>query len=164
MIADYNEDIQAILKRDDVADFMKQLVKAYSTTSWIHALDLGEFAIECMKASEKLLTEQLSTVRSALHWSVISQYLNKSDPSTLLAAMMPVCMCLFPDGYVHDDDSLAMKFYYAKFIELLTNKKAFDMSRDKEWLDTFGYTKFVSSAFQHLDITQRCNNSGGAES
>lgn len=90
----------------------------------------------------ELQQKQRMEALQAAYMAVLQREFDITDYKTYFASMVPVCQVLFPLGTA-DGECLALKKYFDEFVNLLHNKKAFDIERDKSWAENYGYLDYL---------------------
>lgn len=143
MAATY-EQMQAmntLLEADNARECVDALLNQYAKESF----DNAQYLLgKCQKLSEIAFMHcDVARRRNneAARWLVKLRKFGK-DPKTTLAAMMPACMALYPEGNA-DIYCKAEQDFFAEFKTLLHNPKAFTWEDSGDWAESFGYADYI---------------------
>ena len=135
------EAIYSILEADNTNDCIDFLLTRYAEISFDNAQYLLN---KCQKLSEIAFAQCAEKSRrneEAARWLVNLRKFKK-DPETTLAAMMPVCITLYPEGNA-DRYCKAEQEFFDEFKALLHNPKAFMWEDSGDWAESFGYSDYI---------------------
>lgn len=90
----------------------------------------------------ELQQKEINAAYQAAFMAITQRDFNTRDHTTYFASMVPVCKVLFPTGTA-DGECLALRKYFGEFVKLLHNPKAFDIKRDRNWAEQFGYLDYL---------------------
>lgn len=139
--------ISLIVNHPDSIDITCQLLDVLSKRSYKAG---QQFLDHIGKISSNMISNVLENsckYKEAADWAIIQQSLT-ADKRTRLYTMLPICQVCFPDGNA-DKCCEAQKRYFKEFVNLLKDRKLFDMSKDKEWADSYGYTEYIQKVIQN---------------
>lgn len=135
----------AILEADNSGYIVKYIMSGYAQKSVANAQELMRYSNELADAAFERCSDRIQQLSQATSMLVFQQWVEKNDPKNrdaLFSIMLPVCKAIFPGGHVKGE-SKADHEYFEKFLELMKDKKVFDMEKDAKWLKTWGYTEYI---------------------
>lgn len=133
--------MHALLDADNARECMDAMLNWYAKASF----DNAQYLLgKCQKLSEITFMHCDAAKRryeEASRWLVKLRKFER-DPRTILAAMTPVCMALYPEGNA-DRYCKAEQDFFAEFKALLHNPKAFTWEDSGDWAVSFGYDDYI---------------------
>lgn len=133
--------IHTLLEADNARECVDALLNQYAKESFGNAQYLLS---KCQILSEIAFMHCDAARRrnkNAARWLVKLRKFEK-DPRTILAAMTPVCMALYPEGNA-DGYCKAEQDFFGEFKALLHNPKAFTWEDSGDWAESFGYGDYI---------------------
>lgn len=137
--------ISELLCSENVEECVEQLLRMYAKSSYGAAKHLLGQCHELSNIAFDHLMRDRDETESAARWAIRLRSFG-DDPKTRFAAMVPVCMVLYPAGTAKRCCKGEQDFF-AEFVSLLKNPKVFDWGVDGDWADDYGYTDFLKRVF-----------------
>lgn len=135
--------VQEILNREDCGRIIVDLIKEETKRSVQSAITLIDLIPSIGANLVTNLESQKLKALEAANWAILQQSFNKEDKSARFSSMAPVCKVCFPSGTC-ERGSYAHKKYFNEFVELLSDRKIFDLSKasDVSWAKNYDYLEY----------------------
>lgn len=136
--------INELLNDSNVDLIVKYMINKYTENSVSRTQDMIEFINDLTSNIIKYNSIQIQALNQASWMLMFQNEMNEKDVQTYFATMVPVCKTLFPNGEL-ENENLAQKKYFNKFLELFRNKKAFSWNKqsDVDWAKQYNYYDYL---------------------
>ncbi len=142
--AENEKKINELLNDSNVDLIVRYMINKYTENSVSRTQDMIEFINDLTSNIIKYNSIQIQALNQASWMLMFQNEMNEKDVQTYFATMVPVCKTLFPNGEL-ENENLAQKKYFNKFLELFRNKKAFSWNKesDVEWAMQYDYYDYL---------------------
>ena len=129
-----------LLARQQTDEVVKYIMRRYAEKSVLNARGLMRYSITLSDIA--LEQTEFDRNRAQRSLETLMNFFGDPPSRTFFAAMVPVCMSVFPEG-TPDGGSPKQREFFGKFAEMMKDPECFFWERDGNWAEAMGYKKYL---------------------
>ena len=144
-----------ILDRQQTDEVVKYIMRRYAEKSVLNARSLMRYSITLSDLA--LEQTELDRNRAQRSLETLMNFFGEPPGKMFFAAMVPVCMVVFPTG-TPDGGSPKQREFFEKFAAMMKDPACFSWERDADWADINGYTEYLRKVEEGQKIHETFSN------